>query len=116
MTDNITLYVPSSCLQQAEDIGKNLYKQNKNYQMMTNCFEHPEFRKFFDTYFVDENDIKIMFMFISLYREIEKKSPVKLNGYQKISILDNIIKNSNYRHQICQNINKINSKQIKNDK
>lgn len=110
MSDLITLYVPPSelttCLEQVEVAGKKLYKQNENYRILANCFEHPEFRKFFDTYFSDENDIKFVLMIVNLYKEIEKSSPVELNGYQKLSILDSVLKDQDFRRKLCEYSNK----------
>ena len=39
-------------------------------------------------------------MFLKLYQEIEKLSPVELNGYKKLSILDSNIKDRELRHDI----------------
>ena len=69
--------------------------------------EHPEFRKLFDEHFSSWENTKNILMFLKLYQEIEKSSPVELNGYQKISILDNIIKNRELRHQICKEVNRL---------
>ena len=106
MSNLINLYVHPSdiknCLEQADVSGKKLYNQNENYRNLVNCLEHPEFRKFFDTYFSDENEIKVILMFMKLYNKIEKSSPVELNGYQKISILDNLMKNRDFRRRICE--------------
>lgn len=112
MSDPITLYAPKSiltsylttCLTQSEKNGKNLYKQNENYRTITNCMEHPEFRKLFDENFSDWDNIKNILMFLKLYQEIEKLSPVELNGYQKLSILDSIIKDRELRHDICMRV------------
>lgn len=105
MSDLVTLYVPKStlttCLDEAEKNGKKLYKQNKNYQLIANCMEHPEFRKLFDDHFSTWDNVKNILMFLKLYQKIEKSSPVELNGYQKLSILDGIMKDSDLRHKIC---------------
>jgi hypothetical protein len=66
--------------------------------------EHPEFRKLFDENFSNLDNIKNILMFLKLYQEIEKLSPVELNGYQKLSILDSIIKDRELRHNICMKI------------
>ena len=66
--------------------------------------EHPEFRKLFDDNFSNWDNIKNILMFLKLYQEIEKLSPVELNGYQKLSILDSIIKDRELRHNICMKI------------
>ena len=62
--------------------------------------EHPEFRKLFDDNFSNWDNIKNILMFLKLYQEIEKLSPVELNGYKKLSILDSNIKDRELRHDI----------------
>lgn len=108
MSDFVTLYtMPASmekCLENTEKNGKQLYKTNKNYRTLANVMEHPEFRKFFDSNFKDWIDIKNIIMFLKIYQGIEKTSPVELNGYQKLSILDGIIKDSELRHSICNEV------------
>ena len=41
-------------------------------------------------------------MFMKLYEKIEKEFPTDLNPYQKISIIDKLIKDSKTRHKIIQ--------------
>jgi hypothetical protein len=110
MSDLISLYVSKSslttCLDQSEKIGKHLYKQNENYRTIANCMEHPEFRKLFDKHFSDWNSVKNILMFLKLYEEIEKASSVEINGFQKLSILDNVMKDKVIRHEICKEVNK----------
>ena len=109
MSDIVTLYVPPSklttCLEQSERIGKMLYKQNKNYRTIANVMEHPEFRNFFKENFSNWDSVKTVIMFLKLYEEIEKVSPVDLNGYQKLSILDTIMKDRELRREICRDVN-----------
>jgi hypothetical protein len=108
MSDIVTLYVPSSklttCLDNSERIGKRLYKNNENYRTIANVMEHPEFRKFFDKYFSSWDDIKTVLMFLKLYHKIEQTSSVTLNGYQKLSVLDAIIKDRQLRSEMCQEV------------
>ena len=104
MSDLISLYSPSISLHQSEkmhEIGKKLYQQNKNYKSLVNCLEHPEFREFFDNNFSDKDSIKTILIYMKLYQQIEKMSPVELNGYQKIAIVDKAMKNSDFRQRIC---------------
>ena len=109
MSDLLTLYVPKSsittCLEHSEKVGKHLYKQNENYRTIANCMEHPEFRKLFDKHFSDWDKVKNILMFLKVYQEIEKTSPVELNGYQKLSVLDNIMRDRELRRNICQEVN-----------
>ena len=108
MSDNVSLYVAKSrlniCLEQSEKIGKRLYEQNENYRNIANCMEHPEFRKLFDKHFSNWDDIRNILMFLKLYNEIHNSSSINLNGYQILSILDNIMKDSNLRHKICKQV------------
>ena len=103
------MYVPeanlTTCLEQAEKSGKYLYKQNDNYRTIANCMEHPEFRKLFDDQFSSWDNVKNILMFLKLYQEIEKSSSFELNEYQKLSILNNIMKDRELRHGICQKVN-----------
>lgn len=106
MSDLVSICIPpdklSTYLESSEKHGKSLYKQNDNYRVITNCLEHPEFRKLFDKHFDTWNNIRTIVMFMKVYDEIGKASPVELNGYQKLSILDNIMKDSEFRREICQ--------------
>lgn len=108
MSDLVTLYVPPSklttCLEQSEQIGKRLYKQNENYRTIANVMEHPEFRNFFKKYFSEWDNVKTVLMFLKIYEEIEKVSPIELNGYQKLSILDAIMKDRELRREICREV------------
>ena len=89
-------------LKNAEKQGQKLYQQNDNYRNMVNCLEHPEFRKLFDDNFKNWDDIRTITMFMKLYEKIEKSFPVELNGYQKLSILDEMIKDKHIREKVCQ--------------
>lgn len=106
MSDLVSIYIPpdklTTCLESSEKHGKSLYKQNDNYRVIANCLEHPEFRKLFDKHFDTWNNIHTIVMFMKLYDEIGKASPVEINGYQKLSILDNIMKDREFRGEICQ--------------
>lgn len=91
-------------LDEAERDGRLLYKDNDNYKTLVNCLEYPEFRKLFKEHFKSWDRIKTIVMFMKLYIEIEKASPVKITGYQKISIMDKIIKDSDLRRDICDRV------------
>lgn len=105
MSDIVSTYIKPShinkYLEESEKNGKLLYKKNKNYRTITNCMEHPEFRTFFNDNFSTLDDIKNIILFLKLYQEIEKNTPIKINGYQKLSILDRIIKDRKLRREIC---------------
>lgn len=91
-------------LNQAEVDGKRLYNTNSFYRNLTNVMEHPEFRKFIDK--GDDFDyFKTLILFIKSYQEIEKIRP-SLNGYQKLSFLNSLIVDSNYRAEIVRLMSK----------
>ena len=54
----------------------------------------------FETYFSNETDIKLIIILMKLYKDIEKSSPIELNGYQKLSILDSFIRDRDFRRKI----------------
>ena len=117
MSNLVTIYIPSdkltTCLESSEQHGKSLYKHNDNYRVIANCLEHPEFRKLFDKHFDTWDNIHVIVMIMKLYDEIGKASPVELNGYQKLSILDNIMKDGQFRQEICRQF--INWKKLENE-
>lgn len=101
-----TNFLTSDVLKESEKKGKILYNRNENYKAIANLMEHPEFREFYNKHFTDWYDVKTIVMFLKLYEEIEKRSSVPLNGYQKLHILDKIINTSELRSIICQNVEK----------
>lgn len=109
MSDLVSLSITPSnlvnCLEESEKIGKQLYKHNKNYRTIANCMEHPEFRKLFDEHFSDIDRLKNILLFLKIYQEIENTFPVELNGYQKLSVMDSIIKNRTLRREMCREVN-----------
>ena len=96
-------YVNNSDQIDLQENGKKLYNQNEYYQNIVNLMEHPEFRKLFKAHFFDWNNIKVMVMFMKLYEHIEK-STIKLNGYQKLYLLDKIMKTRHIRQQLVTEI------------
>ena len=105
MSNLVTIYISpdklTTCLESSEKHGKSLYKHNDNYRMIANFLEHPEFRTLFDKHFDTWDNIHTIVMFMKLYDEIGKAYNIELNGYQKLSILDNIIKDRQFRQEIC---------------
>jgi len=93
--------IGEKCFKDAEKKGKALYKQNKTYRLLSNCLENPEFKKLFNKHFDTIDNIRVILMFMKLYDQIGKKSTTELNGYQKLSIMDNLIKNKDFRRKIC---------------
>lgn len=86
------------------DAGKKLYKCNENYRYIANFMENPDFRQFYNNNFSNWIDVKNIVMFLKLYEEIEKRSVTPLTSYEKLDILDKIIKNGEMRKKVCQEI------------
>lgn len=87
-------------LNSLESKGKDVYSTNIHYRNLVTVMEHPEFRNFYDTYLKDFEDAKTMLMFMKIYENIDTHFPC-LNSFQKISILKDIIDNSETRRKIC---------------
>lgn len=97
--------INENALKESEEYGRLLYNENENYREIANLMEHPEFKKFYNKHFTDWHGIKTIMIFLKLYEEIEKRSATQLNGYQKLYILDKIIKDSKMRAAVCQTFN-----------
>ena len=87
-------------LDEAEIEGRMLYNVNPDYQNLANLMEQPEFRKMYDTHFTDKISIQNILMFMKLYKKIEQSSPVELTGYQKLSVMDRMWKETDIRRKI----------------
>ncbi len=86
--------------------GRKVYNNSENYNNFSNVMEHPEFRKFLDS-FLNNEDIGIIF--IELYREIEKNFP-HFDPYQKIGLHKFMMDNRESRSILINNY--LNTKQI----
>jgi len=120
MSDILSLNITSdkldSCLKSSEYNGRKVYKLNSHYRNISDLLENPSFRKIFDTYASTDIDIKTLFLFMKLYVEIEKaahKRNINLNGFQKISILDSVMKNREFRKDVCHNFGNFYNKKKK---
>ena len=89
---------------EAEEKGRRLYRENEFYRNVANVMEHPEFKKFFDSHFQDWTSTQAILMFLKLYQTIEKQSSQPLSGYQKIAIVDDIIKDSDMRQEVVKRL------------
>jgi hypothetical protein len=83
-----------------ESRGKLIYSTNEHFRNLSTVMEHPEFRNFYNTYLKDIEDAKTMLMFMKIYDYIETRFK-GINPYQKISILKEILDNSESRKRIC---------------
>ena len=86
---------------EAERVGRELYQSNANYRLLANVMEHPEFRDFYDTFLADKHKREVALMFMNLYAELENKSLETMTGYQKIAIVDKLVKHPGVRRAIC---------------
>lgn len=101
---DLVVSISKDDLESIENTGKELYKKNKTYQNIVNCIEHPEFRKLFDNHFKDISSLKTILMFLKVYESVEKMSPIQLSPYQKLAIMDKMIKDSDIRQEIVKNV------------
>ena len=93
-------------LNELENKGRDLYKRNQFYRDMANCLENPEVFNFFTKYFSNPRDIDTILMFVKLYMSLysiksSNLGKLEINGYQRIMLLDMIIKNRDMRQEIC---------------
>ena len=92
-------------LENMEQTGRKLYKNNSNYRNLATIMEHPEFRKMVDEYFQSWNYAKTFILFMKLYEKIEKESHITLSGYQKLTVIDNVLRDQNLRQKILHEMN-----------
>ena len=93
-------------LKKLENDGRELYKRNQFYRDMANCLENPEVFNFFNKYLNNHRDMDTILMFVNLYMSLysiksSHLGELELNGYQRIMLLDTIIKNKGMRQEIC---------------
>jgi len=88
----------------AEKSGRILYKNNENYQNLALFMEHPEFRKFYDTYVKDPLSLQTMLMFMKVYDSVEKKLPQDSTPFQKIAIVHEIFSRPKLRQKAVKGI------------
>lgn len=91
-------------LNKHEKDGRNLCKNNENYRNIVKVMENPHFKSIFNKYFKSLHELQTIIMFFTLYNQIENRTCNSINGYQKISILDKIIKDSRTRQYICNKV------------
>lgn len=89
-------------LELIDEYGKKLYQTNENYKQIVNVMEHLEFKDFFNKHFNNLENAKAILMFMKLYQTIENSYSTELNPYQKIAILDGMIKDKDTRQHIVQ--------------
>lgn len=82
------------------NIQRKVYRNNSHFQRLSNLMEHPEYRSFFTDYMKEWQTAKTMIMFMKIYEAIEKHDN-NLEPYEKISILENFINDSEFRKKLC---------------
>ena len=87
-----------------EEKGRRIYQTNENFRRLANVMEHPEFREFFQLYMQDWESTKVIVMFMKMYDALEKHSRVELTPYQKLSIVKDVIDDSEMRQKVCEGI------------
>lgn len=116
-----------------EKKGRDIYKNNENLRNLLNVMEHPEFQRFFETYFNNWEDIRVLVMFMKIYHSLGKnpgkstdnlsdgdKLPLiltksekkidELTGYQKIALLKSMIDSSEIRKKFVDDLMKWSNK------
>lgn len=86
-------------LSHMEKDGINLFNSNPHYNKLATIMENPEFDKFYQEYFCQEN-IDTILMFMAIYNRIKQETNDSLNAYQKLTILDNMIRDSKTRENL----------------
>jgi hypothetical protein len=80
--------------------GQSLYRTNPTYKSLGNVMNHPEFYSFFERYLKDPNKSDEILFLMRLYDAIDKKSKVKLTPYERLSVMDKMLTDSDMRRQI----------------
>lgn len=91
-------------LEKSLERGEELVKRNKFYNDLATLLENPEITFFFEKYFNNWDDIKTIIMYIELYVHLNKW--IK-NKYITIDVVDAIIKNSQTRKMVVNQMEKL---------
>lgn len=73
--------------------GGKVLKKNKFFNDLENIMSNCEFKKFYDEYFKNFNDIKVILLYMKLYETIQKEYFEKNNKEIEKELLAYIIKN-----------------------
>lgn len=94
-------------IQKLEIEGKQIYQSNQFLGDIAQFMEHPETKRFYDSYLSKKSEVEQALMFMHVYNEISKQfEKYELNGLQKLGMLSRIMHDSNLRHQICNQMTK----------
>ena len=73
--------------------GGKILKKNKFFNDLENIMSNSEFKEFYDEYFKNFNDIKVILLYMKLYETIQKEYFEKNNKEIEKELLAYIIKN-----------------------
>ena len=73
--------------------GGKILKKNKFFNDLENIMSNSEFKNFYDEYFKNFNDIKVILLYMKLYETIQKEYFEKNNKKIEKELLAYIIKN-----------------------
>ena len=81
--------------------GKQIYDKNTFLKDLHNMMQNEQFREFYDKYYKDWGEIKVMMMYMKLYENIEteylKKYNEKISKEMIMYIIREIIRNNDTR-------------------
>jgi len=80
--------------------GVVLYEQNKTFRDIADLMENEAFREFYDKYSDPMITWKSVSMFMYIYKELEKRVPTKLNKYEKINAIKELMDDKECRKTI----------------
>lgn len=80
--------------------GREIYETNENMKTLADIMENTDFKKLLYNNFNNWDDIKTIIMLMKTYQLIEMNNP-DINKFQKLYILNTVIKNGEYRNNIA---------------
>lgn len=95
-------------LKEIQNHGKKVYKTKENMRELIDIMEIPQFQDFFSKHFNNWDDIHtvtilmLSIKYIEDYNDIYNTQNTKLNKFQKIGMLDNILSDSKQRKLLFQ--------------
>lgn len=84
--------------------GRKLYNSNPIYRDLATVMEHPEFKMFYDKYLSNRQNFGVIMLFLKLYNDITEEVNDELNGYQKLYMMSELLKNVELRHNLVEEI------------
>lgn len=92
-----------------EGVGRDIYRENPNMRDISEFMEHPATREFYNSHFNTWGDITSIMLYLKLYNLVDKmfdkyhknSDNLELNGYHKIAITHQLMKNRDAKHVIC---------------